>query len=234
MKYIKKKKEPKSLTDKRNTEGSIYECAQLDWQKQLLNEQGYLCAYCMRPISLERKNEKPCMEIEHYLSRYLCKQRKLDLGLRWQNMLGVCNGISGSEFHCDKTKGNKGKANGKVELNVLNPLNVQTSEEIVTYTPLGQIIPNTHNTALKEKIIEDLNCILNLNNENLRLARKDAMDRAKEFLIKNNPTGTWGVKEIDKEIVNWKSKTKDGRYRAYCQAAIWFLEYLKSKPIHKS
>jgi hypothetical protein len=42
MKHINKKTEPKSLTDKRNTEGAVYECAEASWQDQLLNEQGLL------------------------------------------------------------------------------------------------------------------------------------------------------------------------------------------------
>jgi uncharacterized protein (TIGR02646 family) len=125
MKHIKKQQEPQTLTDKRNTNGSIYDAPQKDWQEALLEEQGHICAYCMRRISLDRKNSKPCIEIEHYLSQKLHPK----LSLRWENMIGVCNGDTVLEGHCDKAKGKKGykgvfvqgKANGRVKLNILNP-----------------------------------------------------------------------------------------------------------------
>ena len=235
MKYIKKRREPISLTAKRNTEGASYDSPQPDWQKQLLAEQGYLCAYCMGRISL-KLNEKcePSIGIEHYLSEQLCRERGLDSELRWKNMLGVCNGVSGSKSHCDKTNGTKkGKIYGNIELNILNPLNFTKSEELITYDLFGQILPNTQNEDLQQKITEDLNYILNLNDEKLRQFRLDAMDLAKENLERNNPTGTWTVKEIEKEIEIWNNQ-KDGKYKPFCQAAIWYLEWLKAKPVHKS
>jgi uncharacterized protein (TIGR02646 family) len=236
MKYIKKEKEPYSLIAKRSTKGSIYDGPQKDWQDKLLKEQGHLCAYCMRRISLERKNGKPCIEIEHYLSRKLHPR----LDLRWKNMVGVCNGEAGLQPHCDKTKGKKnnqgifitGKANGEVKLNILDPLDINKSEKIVAYSLSGKILPNAKDENSCREIIEDIDCILNLNDENLRSSRKQAIDMAKDNLKRSNPTGTWTVKEIEKEIEDWKTR-KDGKYRPFCQAAIWFLEYLKSKPVHK-
>jgi uncharacterized protein (TIGR02646 family) len=232
MKYIKKKTEPNTLKEKRGTVGSRYECAQEDWQKQLLDEQGYLCAYCMKPISLDRdKNGKPRIEIEHYLSR---KQHP-NLGLQWKNMLGVCNGISGINPHCDKAKGKendqgffiKGKIDGDSKLRFLNPLDRGSSEKVIKYSLTGEILPNTTNQGLDQKIREDLNCILNLNDDKLKRNRKGAMDDAKDLLKRKYPTGKWEITDIDKEIRDWQSRTKDGRYKAYCQAAIWYLEQLK-------
>jgi uncharacterized protein (TIGR02646 family) len=231
MKYIKKGKEPESLANKRQTDGAIYE-AEASWQVQLLEDQGYLCAYCMGRISLARdKNGKPRIEIEHYLSKKLHPS----LGLVWKNMLGVCNGTFGMDSHCDKTKGKKneqetfikGKSDGDVMLNILDPLNIKKSERIVTYSSSGEILLNTMNPDLEQKISEDLNYILNLNDDKLKQARKNVMDVAKEILTKKHHIGTWSVRDIDREISDWSSKTKEGRYKAYCQAAIWFLESRK-------
>ncbi len=183
----------------------------------------------MGRISLDRdKNGNPHIEIEHYLSRKLHP----DLGLVWTNMLGVCNGKFGMDCHCDKAKGKKGslikgKSDGDVKLNILNPLDIKKSEEVVTYSLSGEILPNTTNHNLEQKISEDLNYILNLNDDKLKQARRDVMDFAKEILKKKYPIGTWSVKDIAQEIINWSSKTKDGKYKAYCQAAIWFLESRK-------
>jgi len=217
MKYIQKGKEPTSLTAKRNTEGAKYECAETTWQQQLLDDQGYLCAYCMGRISLAL-NEKwePKIGIEHYLSRKL----NPELELIWKNMLGVCNGTFSSDPHCDKAK-------GAVALNILNPSILQKSEQLIKYSIFGDILPDTPNQGLEQKIIDDLNSILNLNDEKLRNARKDVIDRAKDILKKKHPTGPWTNKDIDKEISHWQSKTKRGGYKVYCQAAIWYLKSLK-------
>ena len=124
------------------------------------------------------------------------------------------------------------------------------SEKLITYDLYGQILPNTQSEDLQQKIAEDLNYILNLNDEKLRKFRLDAIDLAKKTLKEKYPIGNWTPKQIEKEIKEWKSKSKEiiskrdgskdlilkrgGEYRAYCQAAIWFLEFLKSKPVRKS
>jgi uncharacterized protein (TIGR02646 family) len=219
MKHIIKQPEPQSLTAKRNTEDSIYDGPQKDWQEQLLDEQGHICAYCMRRIKLKLENFNPLIQIEHYRSQ----ANHPELGLWWGNMLGVCNGNKcGVDLHCDRSKKN-------FELNILNPLDIKKSENIITYSSSGKILPK--NEDLRQSIIEDLDCILNLNNEKLRMQRQQAIDIAKESLEKKYPNPT--LLEIEREIEDWKSK-KGGKYREFCQAAIWFLEYLKSKPIHKS
>jgi uncharacterized protein (TIGR02646 family) len=224
MKYIKKGKEPKSLTVHRDhTVGSKYE-AKPDWRKGLCKEQGYICAYCMKRI--EHEEGKSAMQIEHYISRRISKHENLNLDLRWENMLGVCNGISGKESHCDKVK----EAD---KLNLLNPLNTKQSEVIITYSLFGEILPNTQDEDLHQKIAEDLDCILNLNNEKLRDYRRETIDRAKEILKEKYPNGNWTLVQIDQEIEYWKTK-KDGKYQPFCQAAIWFLEKRKSKLIRKS
>jgi len=96
---------------------------------------------------------------------------------------------------------------------------------LILYT--GEIFPNTTNQGLDQKIIEDLNCILNLNDDKLKRNRRGAMDDAKDLLRRKYLTGKWKTTDIDKEIRDWQSRTKDGRYKAYCQAAIWYLEQLK-------
>lgn len=241
MKYIiKKKGEPKSLTDKRNTPDSKYDGPLKDWQEQLLDEQGYLCAYCMGRISLDRDQMgNPHIGIEHYISQDNSRKEPylgLRLDLQWRNMLGVCNGKFGLDLHCDKANGKmndegiyiKGKHYGESKLNVLDPLDINKSEKVVRYSLSGEILPNTTNQDLERGISEDLNYILNLNDEKLKEARMDVMDVAKNILKKKYPTGAWRITDIDKEIELWQSK-KDGRYKAYCQAAIWYLEQLKQR-----
>ena len=234
MKYIKKQREPKSLAKLRQTPGAKYQGPQEEWQHKLLEEQGYICAYCMARISLERDDKgKPDIGIEHYLSR---KQRP-DLDLDWNNMLGVCNGSFGIDSHCDKAQGRKndqgefikGKQDGDAKLKVLNPRFKKLSEKVLKYSLSGEILPNTSNQQLKQQIKEDLDCILNLNDSKIRQARKNIIEHAKDRLKKKYPKGDWKIQHIDQEIIAWQSKTPDGKYKAYCQAAIWYLQDLKEK-----
>jgi len=72
MKYIQKGKPPKALTKyKDTTPGATFESApKAEIRAELLNEQGWLCAYCMRRISdkYNPKLAKYKTEIEHFKS----------------------------------------------------------------------------------------------------------------------------------------------------------------------
>ena len=61
MLYIKKGKEPPSLTAYKKENNAYFDgCNKEDIRKNLLKEQGYLCAYCMRRIDQKH------MKIEHW------------------------------------------------------------------------------------------------------------------------------------------------------------------------
>ena len=71
----------------------------------LLEEQHYLCAYCMSPI----ENEALHMTIEHLIPLSKCKEKVLD----YRNYLGVCKGGADLPRNrskctcCDANKGNQ-------------------------------------------------------------------------------------------------------------------------------
>ena len=101
MIYIKKGNEPDSLTKYRKKKFAYYDGYKDkdDIRKNLLEEQGYLCAYCMRRIDKKR------MKIEHWYP----EEHLTDIEcLNYQNMLGVClghiNGTKGSDDTCDTHK----------------------------------------------------------------------------------------------------------------------------------
>ena len=94
MIYIKKRKEPASLTKYKKQKFAYYDGYKEkdDLRKMLLKEQGYLCAYCMRRIDIEH------MKIEHWFpENELSDIERLD----YRNMLGSCEG------HIDGTYGKK-------------------------------------------------------------------------------------------------------------------------------
>ena len=217
MKYIKKEQEPLELKNYReNTPNASYDGVpdKKLLRQQLLEEQGYICAYCMQRISLDlNKNHKAKIEIEHYLS-----QKNFPEGdLNYQNMLGVCNGISNGIEHCDKSKKD-------FNLKILNPLKVQSSENLIDYTLKGQIISKSNNLDVKN----DVNSILNLNNQQLIQFRLDALDKARKDFIRRNPKKLWTKKLFDNEIEKYKTKVK-GKYKPFCEYIIWYFELLKKK-----
>lgn len=69
MRYIEKHAEPKSLAEYKKQKNAYYDgCNKADIRRRLLEDQGYLCAYCMRRISDESSVDGgvPPMKIEHW------------------------------------------------------------------------------------------------------------------------------------------------------------------------
>lgn len=72
-----------------------------DLKKSLLNEQGWVCGYCMQRISEDN------MKIEHHCEQTICngENETTDRTLDYTNMLAVCMGDAGrKELHCDSKK----------------------------------------------------------------------------------------------------------------------------------
>ncbi len=197
MKYIQKEKAPLSLRTYRETTPNASYNGFSDKKvirEALLKEQGHICAYCMRRISLDLNNyHKPKIEIEHYLSQDNFPNKTLN----YQNMLGVCNGNLSGISHCDKSKDNK-------SLKTLNPLKFKTSEQLINYKLNGEIVSKSNNSDVEE----DINIILNLNNEQLIQYRKDALDKAKKDFIKRNPKKQWIKKCLIMKLKNINQRKK--------------------------
>ncbi len=243
MKHIKKNiaNEPESLREYReNTPNAKYEGGNFnakDLKKALLDEQGYICAYCMSEISLQlNEYHKPKIEVEHFKPQ----ETYPALDLHYNNMLAVCNGLSETYpenvkvHHCDKTQGENGKINGKVELRRLNPLTKVDSEDLLCYD-LNGIIKSKTNLADVEF---DLNEVLNLNNKVLVKNRKTILDVVQNELKKDKPLQEWNKAFFDKHLQIWQTRMMsidhEGntiyKFRKYCMVAIWFINQLKLKP----
>jgi uncharacterized protein (TIGR02646 family) len=233
MKHIKKNiaNEPNSLREYReSTPNAKYDGGDFnakDLKESLLQEQGYICAYCMGKISLElNEAKKPKVEVEHLKPR----QKYPELELKYDNMLGVCNGLSVSYpkkakiHHCDKTQGNEGKMNGMSELRVLNPIHKDKSEDLLTFISNGEMKSINGNLDVEY----DLNQVLNLNNDVLVKSRKVIIDKIQDDLKKEKPIQQWKSDLFDKHIELWSIRY-EGKFRQYCMVAIWFLNNLKSK-----
>ena len=171
-------------------------------RKSLLEEQGYLCSYCMSKI-------RDKVKIEHYEPRNL--QNELD----YSNLLAVCTGNSAGnqrEYqHCDTKKGNK-------HLHI-NPQNVDHIKQI-SYRSDGTIYAKDN-----DDFNADLNFTLNLNDEHgyLKANRKKALDVLKRKILSNFGDKVVGCAFAEKLLKTYLSKNRSGELTPYCGILIDYL-----------
>lgn len=154
---IKKNNVPQKLIAYQKTQYASYNNMPKDVYIAVLNslmqEQGYLCAYCMCRIPQERKT--PPVSIEHIEPQ---SSSSIDQTLNYYNMLAVCNGNRGcgskKNMTCDAKRGN-------TKLTI-NPL-ISSTLSSIRYKSNGVIY------STQEEINTDLNETLNLNNEQSHL-----------------------------------------------------------------
>lgn len=200
MRKITKSKEPKEWTKYRLTPNTNYQSIP-ELRLSLLEEQGYICAYCMRRIPHKDGNSNEDSRIDHILSRENHPDKKLD----YQNMVICCPGAISEDFHCDKSKGEK-----DITFSLFNDSLVQT---IKYHTKSGKIESSnsTWNT--------EINDILNLNNKKLKVNRQEALNGVIESLTGKH----WKSVDIRKKLIEWDSKNKKGMFKPYCGIIVWYL-----------
>ena len=94
--------------------------------KDLLEEQGYICAYCMRKI--DEKNAT----LEHLIGQNYTDEQGAKIGKKedtnYLNMLAVCKGNSClKDLHCDKSRS---KFQARRALLFISPLNKSQMQNI--------------------------------------------------------------------------------------------------------
>ena len=189
----------------------------------LLEEQGYLCAYCMQKINLSNAT------IEHIIGQNYV-QDGVELGqqnqINYNNFLAVCEGKSCKDnLHCDKSRANY----QRIRTLFANPLenrimqNIRfNSKGLIYYKDFIEIetIKTLNNHADLDEdsnIRYDIHKVLNLNCQNLK-ARREAIINALKRLTNN-----WTKKSrIETELSKYQRKQSDG-YIEFCQVAIYFL-----------
>ena len=203
---ICKMKEPRSLTKHRCSSLAEYQNipkeAQAELKAQLLMEQGYLCAYCMKTISFQN------MKVEHVLSR----KEHPELQLDYINMVACCNGNEGKnvdEQHCDTYK--KSKSLSK------NPASRKDKiQESIKYDHTGGILSKDENFNI------EINDTLHLNITLLRNNRKLVYEGVLEQLSKLPKNA--GYNKIYKLLKEWQERNKNKKLKQYCGVAIYVLK----------
>jgi uncharacterized protein (TIGR02646 family) len=165
----------------------------------LLEEQGYICCYCMSRIDCDNS------KIEHLKPQ--TKYRKLQLD--YKNLFVACIGGEGTREHfCDTDKKDK-------ELKKINLL-----ENIENFIKYEKKLDSIEIYSNDENINSDLNEILNLNASILKKNRKAKWDEVLNKLKKMN----FDKNFIKKTLKYFKSKSENGKYPVFCEMIVFFLE----------
>lgn len=218
MKFISKRnKEPEELSTYRETPGVTYDGIGKEIKdiikKSLLEEQGYICAYCMGKIKCDT------CTIEHYISQTrhetspLSEEEHKKNSLLYINMSGVCINDS---IHCDKHRGN-------IPLEILNPHHL-TCEKLITYNLEGHVSPMG---GEKEKVTKDIET-LGLDCEKLKKQRKATLDEVWGRFEQEHKKENWSKELFLKYADKYRHKqhTRKGlKYHAYCNFIVWYFEY---------
>ena len=200
---IKKNAEPRLLTAYRLKPGAVYDGPDFTpvkdaIRRNLLEEQGYVCAYCMQRIHDHPLKTK----IEHWHSQHS--------DLDYKMLLACCDGAQGQPpamQHCDTSKGHNLLKN--------NPANLTDRvEEKIRYAHNGII---SSDDGLMQA---DLNT-LNLNTPKLVRYRAGVCQAVYDSLSKDRNERT--EKEIMEQIFRWQSKNETHQLRPFCGVALYVL-----------
>ena len=232
MKLIIKHKEPADLRNHRLKSGTDYEsfCYEIGlgdiqpatgFRKLLLDEQGYLCAYCMRRIPhkhiekySEQEIEKDDMKVEHRVSQQDSESKAQKLDITHSNMFGCCTGGKGKtrKFQtCDTRK--------REDAIALDPTNEQHIKTI-NYGTDGEIV------STDADFDKDLNDTLNLNEKDLKLRREAIFQSVSKKTTRDLKTlmDRKAKNEYLNKQISWWLEPKDGKYKEYCMVAVVYLQ----------
>lgn len=219
MRTIVKGKEPRELAEYRCASDAVYDgplftAVKNVIRERLLQEQGYLCAYCMKRIDAKQ------MKLEHWHCQHPPKNQPDDSEeqpdysaeqLDYQNILGVCEGNQGQRWEnqtCDTRKGN-----ADLKYNPANPSHRIESQ--IRFLGNGKI--QSDDTEFDRQ----LNDVLNLNYTRLEENRKAVWDAVHGTL--STKPGTRTITEIERCLGKWNTPDKEGRLQEYCAVAIYYL-----------
>jgi len=177
-------------------------------RESLINEQGYVCCYCLKRIP-ENKADLHHTKIEHFK----CQHNYSQLDLEYYNLHLACKGNEGQSEKlqtCDTAKANNEILSFTLIDNSLN--------NKVFYASDGSIFSN------EDAIDKELNEILSLNNQNLKKARESIRKGLSNGLRILNRKGKLTKNILERELQMWKNKSEN-KHREYFPVAVQYLEH---------
>lgn len=170
-----------------------------DIRQSLIEEQGYICCYCMRRIHLGKGG----MRIEHWRSQSRYETEQLDYG----NLLASCDGqIETGKSHCDRSKGDL-----DITFNPSNPsIDIEAS---LKYLNDGTM------ESTDKRLMNDIDAVLNLNLPRLKQNRQ-AIVRSVEKRLDKGP-GKRSRHYIEELLRAWESADDEGMFQPYSGVALY-------------
>ncbi|HUH43038.1 MAG TPA: hypothetical protein VLZ29_07970 [Sulfurimonas sp.] len=235
MKFIVKNKSTKGyqrLLDLKRVNGNYSnvknDISQSDYIRDevltsLLEEQGFICAYCMRQIDLSNST------IEHIIGQNYIENGQ-ELGkenqINYDNFLAVCKGtLCRSQLHCDKNRANYQKERPLFANPLKNIIiqNINFSEKGAVY--YKNFIKLEEISKLKNHLISDedsnirydLEVVLNLNCQNLKEKRALIIKAIKKL------SDNGRKKEVLKKLLSKYEIKNDNKYSEFCEVVIKYI-----------
>ncbi len=216
MKQIIKNKEPRTLTEHRAKGGNYFNLHKNELRNSLLEEQGYICCYCMKRIPKKLNEQEierhfPDCKIEHVK----CQSVNPDLELNYDNLVMACNGNHGFPRKmqtCDTFKGER-------DLSFNPAISIPNIEDFIRFKANGEIFSED------EIIDSELNEVLNLNTKDLRDER-EILYRHLQEEIKREGKKRKG-KDIQRKFYESKKNNllnmKEGKFEPYCMVGVYLI-----------
>ncbi len=167
-------------------------------RERLIDEQGKICCYCMRRISIDSSH------IEHFLP----KESFPDKDLLYENLFASCNGeetMNEEDDHCGHRKDNWWRED------MLSPSDSEV-EKVFKYFPNGKI--NSIRGRATSNIAQEMIQNLGLNSFHLERDRRQAIEASEVF-----DDVEYSEEDI-REFIEYYSTQDKGTYVPYCQAII--------------
>ncbi len=185
------------------------------YKEILLNEQGYLCAYCNKEIGITTSS------IEHWLPQHECENlptygTPAGEDISHDNLIAVCLGNNANPYfkHCDKSRGDLANADQFLLVRPQHP--AYFFEATFTYVA-GRLVALNNNNVVQD----DVDRKLNLNNDMLIHFRKITLD---QFI--KNLNGSKDAALLNQQLNRYNTPTGEGKLRKYCTVII---DYINKK-----
>jgi len=207
MVTIEKGQAPKAWIEKRSTPGfSAFESTE-ELKNALLDEQGHLCAYCMRRIPTSDPNMDAKVRVEHLKPRSKYPVLQLD----YNNLVICCPGNIEYQPHCDHSKGDD---------SITFDLFSSQLEDSITYSKFDGTIKSSNSDWDKE-----INHLINLNHPTLKANRRETLDAVISILnTKKKKSTAWSVQTMQAELDRWQNRDRSGKRLAFAGVVIAFLK----------
>ncbi|BAZ08660.1 hypothetical protein NIES4071_04650 [Calothrix sp. NIES-4071] len=210
MKHIQKNQEPRSLTEWNQKLGgkirdwkSFNKSVKSDVYESLLKEQGFICAYCSRPIT------RQICHIEHFRPKSVYKE----LTFEYTNLIASCQGEDEKKPRTPVHCGHKKHAWFDEEL-MVSPLDPKC-ETYFKYSGSGEIIAvdGEKQAAAKTTINK-----LALDIDKLRRLRRTAIDTTLQIIEGVDDA------EIQQLIQGYQKPDNTGRLTPFCDVIVYTLQ----------